>query len=161
MRPIPLLDTNVFSDVSTGKITPREWALLKKVRPRTGWPLSAITSMELLAGLHTVSEENFEKARAAIAIAHELSSGRVLKEPRALVCERLLRREFPDTQLHPEVLSNYLLVASRANSKREIIERKVFIRRHTRHVHRYGGFDPTIVGDLMSGPTGSKRWRIF
>jgi predicted nucleic acid-binding protein len=163
MRPTPLFDTNVFSDVALGKIASTVWASLKKLKPRQGWPLSSITAMELLAGIDNASEVNFESARIAIAKAFELSAGRVLKEPRALLCEKLLKRQFPEVQIEPKLLSNYLLVASRAKNKREIVERQVFIRRDSRRTSTYGGFDPSVVAALMKGQrrSGWKCSRLY
>jgi hypothetical protein len=156
MRPTPLFDTNIFSDVATGKITPATWASLKKVRPRRGWPLSCITAMELLAGIDKACGDDFESAQIAIAKSYELSSGRVLKEPRALLCEELLKCEFPEGQIEPKVLSRHLLVVSRAKNKQDLLKHEVFIRQHSRRTSTYAGFDPSIVATLMEGP--KEKW---
>jgi hypothetical protein len=156
MRLTPLFDTNVFSNASMGLIDQASWRFLRKHRTRKGWPLSAVTAIELLAGLRMVPQDKFGKARDAIALAFDLSSGRVLKEPRQLVCEQLFGREFPEAEIRTKVLSNFLLVASRAREKRELSERKVFIKRHSSRVNTYGGFDPAIVGDLLKGP--KEKW---
>ena len=156
MRTTPLFDTNVFSDASQGAISPREWALLKKQRPRRGWPLSAVTAMELLAGIDAVPEAQFSNARGAIRLAYELSAGRILPEPRALICEKILKRTLPEVEIRPDVLSKHMLVASRAANKCELFEGHVFIARVSRRVDKLGGFDPELIAKLVKGP--KEKW---
>jgi len=105
MRTTPLFDTNIFSDAANGDISPREWTLLKKQRPRRGWPLSAVTAMELLAGVDAVPDPQFSNARDAIRLAYELSAGRILPERRALICEKIFARRLPEVEIRPALLS--------------------------------------------------------
>jgi hypothetical protein len=152
MRTTPLFDTNVFSDAANGDISQREWTLLKKQRPRRGWPLSAVTAMELLAGVDAVPDPQFSNARDAIRLAYELSAGRILPEPRALICEKIFARRLPEVEIRPALLSKHMLVACRAANKRELLEGRVLVARLSRHSETRGGFDPALITQLLRGP---------
>ncbi len=105
MRLTPLFDTNIFGDRQRGKISGSEWQHLLRHRPRKGWPLSAITILELLVGVHLVPPEEFNQVKGQLALARELSKGRILDEPRILLCEHVLYKPFPLDPLQERVLS--------------------------------------------------------
>ncbi len=106
MRPTPIFDTNIFGHVQEGLISQRDWRYLLRRRPRRGWPLSAVTALELLAGVHDVSSDKFLQAREQVELACKLSRGRILEEPRFLFCREVLNAPFPPTlvRLPPAVL---------------------------------------------------------
>lgn len=94
MRPIPIFDTNVFGDVRR-VISARDWRFLVRHSPSRGWPLSQVTALELLAGVHAADSQGFLDARHRIGLAFGLSKGRVLADPRSLICKEVLNVPFP------------------------------------------------------------------
>ena len=94
MRPIPIFDTNVFGDVQR-VISAKDWRYLVRHRPGRGWPLSQVTALELLAGVHAANSHGFFDAKQRINLAFDLSRGRVLEDPRSLLCKEVLRLPFP------------------------------------------------------------------
>jgi hypothetical protein len=98
---IPIFDTNIFTHVQSGLISTNEWLRLWKHRPRHGWRLSFVTAMELLAGLPDISTESFPRLKQRIETAWSLSRGRILEEPRHLLCTKVLRRPFPPDKVAP------------------------------------------------------------
>ena len=111
MKLTPIFDTNIFADVQRGLISRQaDWSTLLRHRPNRGWPLSSVTALELLAGLDAGKAEGFLDVKQRIARAYNLSNGRVLEDPRVLLCKRILRIPFPDDQLAPaaQLISRYM-----------------------------------------------------
>ncbi len=156
MRFTPLFDTNIFSDRQQGKILDSDWQHLLEHRPRKGWPLSAITVLELLVGVHRVAPEKFGQVKGQLALAWELSKGRVLDEPRVLLCQDVLHRPFPLASISKNVLSKLMDITCRANSKAEILKGRVQYRPLIYQGKRLAGIDTTLIDNLMAGP--KKQW---
>lgn len=153
MRQIPIFDTNVFGHLQQGSISESDWRFLLRRRPGHGWRLSAVTALELLAGLHDVSPDKFDDLKQQVELAWRISNGRVLEEPRVLICKELLRIPFPAELgvLDVKVLSRYLDLIRHAESKQQILEGQV----------RYGqlraGLQTTaVISALVDGP--KKDW---
>jgi len=140
----PIFDTNIFGNVSAG-----ERRVLLRYRPPHGWPLSAVTALELLAGIGHVKLQKFHQLREQIELACQLSKGRILEEPRYLLCKEVLHVPFPPELVRPPVrtLSLYMEVVRRAKLLEEILEGRVrFPLRKQR-----AGFDACVVKDVLTG----------
>lgn len=87
MRPAPIFDTNIFGHVQDGSIPQSDWHYLFRHRPGRGWPLSAVTALELLGGVDDVPSEKFLQLKEQVELAYKLSNGRILEEPRFLLCK--------------------------------------------------------------------------
>jgi hypothetical protein len=139
----------VFGDVQRGKISPADWRYLLRHRPGRGWPLSQVTALELLTGVHFAGAEDFLSVRQRIELAYKLSNGRILKDPRLLLCEEVLRIPFPSDQLAPSapVISRYIDVVRRATTLEQLLSGRV------QYMGKLGGIGSTsVVADLMAGP---------
>jgi hypothetical protein len=161
LLPRIIFDTNIFGDIQNGSIPKSDWRFLLCHRPGHGWPLSAVTVLELLAGVDGLSAERFPEARQQIELACQLSKSRVLEEPRYLLCKEVLHVPFPAKleRLRPPVLLDYMQVMRCARSLQEIHERRVQVRKLlTKGNGRAGfaGFKPSVVQDLVAGP--KKEW---
>ena len=145
MRPKPIFDTNVFGDVQRGLISQTDWRHVLRQRPSRGWPLSNVTALELLVGLHAARPQDFLHVRERIALAYNLSKGRILEDPRFLLCKEVLCVPFPPDLIPPSpaVLATYMDLVRRANSLDELL-------------HRAGFTTTSILDDLMAGP--KKQW---
>ena len=124
MRLAPIFDTNVFGDVQRGLISSADWEYLLRHRPRHGWPLSSITALELLAGLDAAQSQNFLSVKERITLAYQLSKGRVLEDPRFLLCKEILCIPFPPNQLPPfsRVVSRFIEGIRRAKSSDQLLK---------------------------------------
>jgi hypothetical protein len=150
----PIFDTNVFGDVQRGLISQADWQCLLSHRPRHGWPLSQVTALELLAGVTAVRPENFASVKERIELAYHLSKGKVLNDPRVLICRDVLNIPFPADQLAPAapVISKYLDVVRRAATMKQLLSDGVPYRGKRARVN-----GPSILADLMAGPKA--QWR--
>jgi hypothetical protein len=99
LRPTPIFDTNVFGDVQRVQISQADWKILLRHRPRRGWGLSSVTALELLAALHAAPPDAFLDVRERIALAYDVCKGRVLEDPRFLICKEILHIPFPPDEL--------------------------------------------------------------
>ena len=125
MKLKPIFDTNVFGDVQRGRISQRDWKFLFGHRPRHGWPLSIITALELLVGVNVVNPNDFPNVRQRIGLAYDLSQGRVLDDPRVLICREVLRVAVPAVMPSPLRTSKDMDVIRRANSLGQLLSRSV------------------------------------
>lgn len=156
-RPRPIFDTNIFGRVQDGSISQKDWRYLLHHRPGHGWPLSSITALELLAGVHEVPAERFLQHREQIELACKLSKGRIHEEPRFLICNEVLRRPLPPEipRLPVELLTDYMTVVRLAKSREEILANRVLVKGLlTRGKGRKGfaGFKPSLIKELVAGP---------
>jgi hypothetical protein len=119
----PIFDTNVFGHLEAGHIPFSDWEYLLAHRPRHGWPLSNVTALELLAGIHFAGSDRFPGAKRRVEMAQQLSKGRVLDDPRILICRRVLHIPFPSDKLAPSasLISKYLDVVQRAATLDQIL----------------------------------------
>jgi hypothetical protein len=163
LRLTPIFDTNIFGHVQDGSISQTDWRFLLAHRPGHGWPLSSVTTLELLAGVHDeVRPENFIQQRKQIEFAYQLSKGRIHEEPRFLICNEVLGRPLPPEvpRLPIEVLADYMTVVRRAKSLEEILSNRVRVNRLvTRGKGHAGlaGFKPSALTNLVSGP--KRAWQ--
>jgi hypothetical protein len=95
LRPTPIFDTNVIADVQRGRISRADWQAVLRHRPRHGWPLSSVTALELLAGLEDIPPGKFAPVSEQLDLAFDLSKGRILEDPRHLICSEVLHVPFP------------------------------------------------------------------
>jgi hypothetical protein len=110
LRPAPIFDTNIFGHVQDGSIPQSDWHYLFRRRPGRGWPLSAVTALELLGGVDDVPSEKFLQLKEQVELAYKLSNGRILEEPRFLLCKEVLRIPFPPDLIPPSTpqLARYM-----------------------------------------------------
>src|SRR5437867_1236450 len=156
MKRTPIFDTNIFGDVQRGLISQADWSTLLRRRPNSGWPLSSVTALELLAGLDAAKAEGFLDVKQRISLAYNLSNGRVLEDPRVLLCKRILRIPFPDDQLAPAapLISRYMDVIRYANSLEQALSARIQYKGATAG---RAGFDTTsVLAEVMAGP--KKQW---
>lgn len=148
----PIFDTNVFGDVQRGLISPTDWRFILRRRPSRGWPLSNVTALELLTGVDA-APQHFLDVRKRITLAYDLSKGRVLEDPRVLLCREILRKPFP-AHLSPPVgrlASRYMDLVRRAKSLDELLRGGVRFKGGRR------GFKTTaVLSELMAGP--KEQW---
>ena len=158
MRPTPIFDTNVLADVQRGRISRGDWQTMLRHRPRRGWPLSSVTALELLSGLEHVPAGEFHQVSEQLNLAFELSKGRVLEDPRHLICSEVLRVPVPARfTLKHEYLTRFLDVARHARSAAEIVQRQVRYKATLTHGKGRSGFSPQAITDLVAGP--KQTWR--
>ena len=139
----------MFGDVQREMIPQVDWKYLLRHRPGRGWPLSQVTALELLAGVHYAGDEDFPNVRQRIELAYKLSKGRVLNDPRLLLCKEVLRIPFPSDQLPPAapVISKYLDAVRRATTREQLLSGRVPYR------GKFIGINSTsVLADLMAGP---------
>lgn len=165
LRPTPIFDTNIFGHVQDGQISQRDWRFLLEHRPGHGWPLSAVTTLELLAGFQEAHSDRFFQGKAQVELAYQLSKGRVLEEPRSLICKEVLRAPFPSEEvpLPVDVLADHIHIVRCAKSLADILEARVLVNRlRTKgRGHRgFSGFRPAVLNDLVSGPKNSWKENI-
>ena len=117
--------------------------------------MSQVTALELLVGLDVERPENFSDVKQRIELAYKLSKGRVLNDPRLLICDEVLRIPFPADEMPPasHVISKYLDVARRAATKEQLLKQGVL---YKGKLARIGS--TSILADLMAGP--KKQWRL-
>jgi hypothetical protein len=121
--------------------------------------------MELLAGFQEVHSDRFFRGKAQVELAYQLSRGRVLEEPRSLICKELLRVAFPSEEvpLPVDLLADHTHIVRCAKSLADILEARVLVNRlRTKgRGHRgFSGFQPAILNDLVSGPKNSWKENI-
>jgi hypothetical protein len=156
MKRTPIFDTNIFGDVQRGLISQADWSTLLRHRSNRGWPLSSVTALELLAGLDAAKAEGFLDVKQRIARAYNLCNGRILEDPRVLLCKRILLIPFPDDQLAPaaQLISRYMDVVRYANSLNEALSARIHYKGATAG---RAGFDTTsVLAEVMASP--KKQW---
>ena len=153
MRPIPIFDTNVIADVQRGKISQSDWRKLLRHRPGRGWPLSSVTAFELLAGIDAAPPKNFPNVKERIALAYNLSNGRVLEDPRFMICTELLHIPAPQVALpsFARTVTKYMDIARRANSFDELVRTGVPYKGRRARINA-----TTVPTEVMAGP--KKDW---
>jgi hypothetical protein len=165
LRLRPIFDTNIFGHVQDGQISQRDWRFLLEHRPGHGWPLSAVTALELLAAFQETRSDRFFQGKAQVELAYQLSKGHVLEEPRFLICKELLRVPYPSEEvpLPVDVLADHMQIVRSAKSLADIVEGRVLVNRlRTKgRGHRgFSGFQPAVLNDLVSGPKNSWKENI-
>jgi hypothetical protein len=153
LRTTPIFDTNVFGHVQQALISQTDWKYLLRHRPRYGWPLSSVTALELLAGVDAAQPHDFLHVRERIALAYQLSRGRILEDPRFLLCKELLHIPFPPDQLPPfsQTISQYMDVIRRAASPEQLLKTGVSYKGRKARIEA-----SSILTEVMAGP--KKAW---
>lgn len=148
---IPLFDTNIFGDLQRGLISQSDWSRVLRRRPGHGWPLSSVTALELLAGLDAIRPEDFPSVKQRISTAFHVSGGRVLEDPRFLICKELFKIPPPPVVLpsFSATVKKYMDVVRRASSYDQLLNgvpyKRQFARLNT----------TSILTELMAGPKRS------
>lgn len=152
LQPTPIFDTNVFGDVQRGKISQADWKYLLRHCPRRGWPLSSVTAFELLAGVNAAPPQDFPNVRERIELAYSVSKGRVLEDPRFLLCKEILRIPPPDrVPSFSLIVSRYMDVIRRANSLKQLLNAGVPYKGRKARLNT-----TSVLADVMEGP--KKAW---
>jgi hypothetical protein len=162
---MPIFDTNIFGHVQDGSISRKDWRFLLQHRPGHGWPLSTVTALELLTGVHAVPSERFLQHREQIELACNLSKGRIHEEPHYLLCKEVLRVPFPAEipRLPTKLIADYMTVARRANSREEILAGKVLVKGLLTKgggYRGYSGFLPSVLKELVAGPKSAWQTEV-
>ena len=81
-----------------------------------------MTAFELLAAIDAASPENFPNVKERIALAYNLCNGRILEDPRFLICTELLHIPAPQITLpsFARMVGKHMDVVRRANSFDEL-----------------------------------------
>ncbi len=143
----------MFGDVQRGLISKTDWTYLLRHRPRFGWPLSSVTALELLVGVDAARPRDFLHVRERIGLAYDLSRGRILEDPRFLLCNEILRIPVPTDQVPPfsGTVSRYMDVVRRAASSEQLLSTGV------PYKGRKARLDTTaVLTEVMAGP--KKAW---
>jgi hypothetical protein len=161
MRLKPIFDTNIFGNIQDGLISKSDLRFLMRHRPGHGWPLSMVTAMELLSGVHDVPPEKFFKVKGQVALALNLSNRRILEEPRFLLCREVLRIPFPTALVAPsaKTLSDHLEVVRCAKSREDIEAGCVPVKglqTRGKGCAGFAGFRSSVLNDLVAGP--KREW---
>jgi hypothetical protein len=153
LQTTPIFDTNVFGDIQRALISQADWKYLLRHRPRYGWPLSSVTALELLVGVDAALPQDFLHVRERIALAYHLSHGRILEDPRSLLCKELLHIPFPSDQLPPfsPTVSRYMDVIRRAASSEQLLNTGVPYKGRKARINT-----TSVLTGVMAGP--KKAW---
>lgn len=86
-------------------------------------------------------------------MAYNLSNGRILEDPRFLLCKELLHIPFPPDRLPPfsPTISRYMDVTRRANSLKELLSTGVAFQGRKARINT-----TSVLADVMAGP--KKAW---
>lgn len=87
--------------------------------------MSIITALELLVGVNVVKPNDFPNVRQRIGLAYDLSKGRVLDDPRVLICKEVLRVAPPAVMPSPLLTSKDMDVIRRADSLGQLLSKSV------------------------------------
>jgi len=108
-----------------------------------------VTALELLAAVPAAPPQSFLDVRARITDAYDISKGRILEDPRHLLCNDILRIPFPLNLVPPSsrVISRYMDIIRRSKSLEQLLNTGVLYRGR-----RIKLVDPTILADIMATP---------
>jgi hypothetical protein len=124
MRLTPLFDTNIFGDLQRGSISQDAWRRVRKKAPGRGWPLSSVTALELLTAVDAAPAAGFHDVKQRISVAYSICRGRILEDPRKLLCKEILRMPFPADQMAPagNIIERQMDVVRRSNSLEQLLK---------------------------------------
>jgi len=150
---IPIFDTNIFGDLQRGSISQAAWRRVRQKAPRHGWPLSSVTALELLAAVDAAPAEAFLDVKQRISAAYSMCSGRILEDPRMLLCKEILRIPFPADQMAPagKSIQREMDVVRRGNSLEQLLKGIPYKGRHAKMN------STAAVTQVMAGP--KRDWR--
>lgn len=153
MRLIPIFDTNIFGDLQRGSISQDAWRRVRQKAPGRGWPLSSVTALELLAAVDAAPAAGFLDVKQRISTAYSMCSGRILEDPRMVLCKEILRIPFPADHMTPagNVVERQMDVVRRSNSLEQLLKGIPYKGRHIK-------MNATAaITQVMAGP--KKDWK--
>jgi hypothetical protein len=153
VRLIPIFDTNIFGDLQRGSISLAAWRRVRQKAPGRGWPLSSVTALELLAGVDAAPAAGFLDVKQRISAAYSMCSGRILEDPRMMLCKEILSIPFPADQMAPasHVIKRQMDVVRRGNSLEQLLQGIPYKGRHIKMN------STAAITQVMAGP--KKNWR--
>ena len=153
VRLIPIFDTNIFGDLQRGSISQDAWKRVRKKAPGHGWPLSSVTALELLAAVDAAPAAGFLDVKQRISAAYSMCRGRILEDPRMLLCKEILRIPFPADQITPPVraIEREMDVVRRGNSQEQLLKGIPFKWRHVKMNKT------SAITQVMAGP--KRDWK--
>lgn len=153
MRLIPIFDTNIFGDLQRGSISQDAWRRVRQKAPGRGWPLSSVTALELLAAVDAAPAAGFLDVKQRISAAYSMCNGRILEDPRMLLCKEILRIPFPADQMAPagRVIEREMDVVRRGNSLEQLLKGIPFKGRHIKMNAT------SAITQVMAGP--KRDWK--
>lgn len=153
MRSIPIFDTNIFGDLQRGSISQDAWRRLRKKAPGHGWPLSSVTALELLAAVDAVPSTGFVDVKQRISAAYSMCNGRILEDPRMLLCKEILRIPFPADKMAPaaKTINREMDVVRRGNSLEQLLKGIPYKGRHIKLNEK------SAITQVMGGP--KRDWK--
>jgi hypothetical protein len=100
----------------------------------------------------------FEPFKEQINLAFALCRGRVLEDPRRLICSEILHITPPeDFVTFGTTIQRYMDVARRADSKDDVLKNNVRYKQTLTQGRGRAGFPPSVVTELVAGP--KREWR--
>lgn len=98
--------------------------------------------------------DKFLQLKSQVNLAWNLCNGRVLEDPRFLLCTTVLRIPFPPDQVPPcaRLLAKYLDVLRHAGSKAEILAGRVPYKLSITNGNGRAGFQGSVLSELVRGP---------
>jgi hypothetical protein len=152
VRLIPIFDTNIFGDLQRGSISLAAWRRVRQKAPGRGWPLSSVTALELLAGVDAAPAAGFLDVKQRISAAYSMCSGRILEDPRMMLCKEILSIPFPADQMAPasHVIKRQMDVVRRGNSLEQLLQGIPYKGRHIKMN------STAAITQVMAGP--KKNW---
>jgi len=153
VRLIPIFDTNVFGDLQRGSISQDAWRRVRQKAPCRGWPLSSVTALELLAAVDAAPAAGFLDVKQRISAAYSMCNGRILEDPRMLLCKEILHIPFPADQMAPagRVIEREMDVVRRGNSLEQLLKGIPFKGRHIKMNAT------SAITQVMAGP--KRDWK--
>jgi hypothetical protein len=153
VRLIPIFDTNIFGDLQRGSISQDAWRRVRKKAPGRGWPLSSVTALELLAAVDAAPAAGFLDVKQRISSAYSMCNGRILEDPRMLLCKEILRIPFPADQMAPAggAIEREMDVVRRGNSREQLLKGIPFKGRHVKMNAT------SAITQVMAGP--KRNWK--
>jgi len=153
MRLIPIFDTNIFGNLQRGSISQDDWRRVCQKAPGRGWPLSSVTGLELLAALDAAPAADFLDVKQRISAAYSMCRGRILEDPRMLLCKEILRIPFPADQIAPagNIIKRQMDVVRRSNSLEQLLKGIPYKLRHVKMNAT------SAITQVMAGP--KKDWK--
>ncbi|HEX3153202.1 MAG TPA: hypothetical protein VHV32_01195 [Candidatus Angelobacter sp.] len=115
--------------------------------------MSSITALELLAAVDAAPAAGFLDVKQRISAAYSMCNGRILEDPRMLLCKEILRIPFPADQMAPasRVIERQMDVVRRGNSLEQLLKGIPFKGRHIK-MNR-----TSAITQVMAGP--KRDWK--
>lgn len=153
MRLIPIFDTNIFGDLQRGTISQDAWRRVRRKAPGRGWLLSSVTALELLAAVDAAPSAAFLDVKQRISAAYSMCNGRILEDPRMLLCKEILHIPFPADKMAPagRAIEREMDVVRRGNSLEQLLKGIPYKGRHIKLNEK------SAITRVMAGP--KRDWK--